>query len=94
MKPNKTTMKPITHIPTKEEKEQAALAQRAQIYLQKQEQYALNAALKMLDKIDGIPTDEQIDTIVKKSAKFADTMLRELFQVDEDKKDSGNEKAE
>ena len=83
-------MKPIAHIPTKEEKEQAALAQRAQIYLQKQESYALNAALKMLDKIDGIPTDEQIESIVKKSAKFADTMLRELFQVDEDKEDSGN----
>jgi predicted naringenin-chalcone synthase len=83
-------MKPIAHIPTKEEKEQAALAQRAQIYLQKQESYALNAALKMLDKVEGIPTDEQIDTIVKKSAKFADTMLRELFKVDEDKKDSGN----
>lgn len=83
-------MKPIAHIPTKEEKEQAALAQRAQIYLQKQESYALNAALKMLDKVEGIPTDEQIDTIVKKSAKFADTMLRELFQVDENKEDSGN----
>lgn len=83
-------MKPIAHIPTKEEKEQAALAQRAQIYLQKQESYALNAALKMLDKTEGIPTDEQIDTIVKKSAKFADAMLRELFKVDEDKKDSGN----
>lgn len=83
-------MKPIAHIPTKEEKEQAALAQRAQIYLQKQESYALNAALKMLDKVEGIPTDEQIDTIVKKSAKFADAMLRELFKVDEDKKDSGN----
>ena len=83
-------MKPIAHIPTKKEQEQAALAQRAQIYLQKQESYALNAALKMLDKVEGIPTDEQIDTIVKKSAKFADAMLRELFKVDEDKKDSGN----
>lgn len=78
------------HIPTKKEQEQAALAQRAQIYLQKQESYALNAALKMLDKTEGIPTDEQIDTIVKKSAKFADAMLRELFKVDEDKEDSGN----
>lgn len=90
MKPNKTTMKPVAHIPTKEEKEQAALAQRAQIYLQKQESYALNAALKMLDRIDGIPTDEEIESIVKKSAKFADTMLSELFQIDEDKEDSGN----
>ena len=90
MKPNKTTMKPIAHIPTKEEKEQAALAQRAQIYLQKQESYALNAALKMLDRVEGIPTDEEIEAIVKKSAKFADAMLREIFKVDEDKEDSGN----
>ena len=88
-KPNTTPMR-AAHIPTKKEQEQTALAQRAQIYLQKQESYALNAALKMLDKVEGIPTDEQIDTIVKKSAKFADAMLRELFKVDEDKKDSGN----
>lgn len=90
MKPNKTTMKPVAHIPTKKEQEQAALAQRAQIYLQKQETYALNAALKMLDKIEGIPTDAEIGSIVKKSAKFADAMLREIFKVDEDKEDSGN----
>lgn len=88
MKPNKTTMKPVVHIPTQEEKEKAALAQRAQIYMQKQEQYALNAALKMIEGI-GIPSDEDIKTIVKKSALFADEMLKELF-MNEDKKDSGN----
>lgn len=79
-------MKPVVHRPTEEEK----LAQRAQIYLQKQESYALNAALKMLEG-KGIPTKDEVEQIVEIADFFAETMLKKLFmKPDEDSKDSDN----
>ena len=82
----KPVMKPAQMQMTEEQK----LAQRAQIYMQKRESYALNAALTML-KEAGVPTDERVDQIVEKSVYFADQLLEKLFKVDENKKDSDNE---
>lgn len=88
MKPNTTTLKKpaIRREPTEEQR----LAQRAQIYMQKRESYALNAALKMLEGYDFTPDGEQLDGIVGAAVTFADKLLEKLFKVDEGKEDSGN----
>lgn len=70
--------------------EEQKLAQRAQIYMQKRESYALNAALKLLEGYDFTPDSEQLDGIVDASVAFADKLLEKLFLDDEGKKDSDN----
>lgn len=86
-----TVMKPVMKPAQMQMTEKQKLAQRAQIYMQKRESYALNAALTML-KEAGVPTDERVDQIVEKSVYFADQLLEKLFKTpDEDKEDSDNE---
>ena len=86
----KSVMKPAQMRMTEEQK----LAQRAQIYMQKRESYALNAALTMLKggAETGIPSEADVERIVEKSIYFADQLLEQLFKTpDEDKEDSDNE---
>lgn len=88
MKPNITTLKkPATR---QELTEEQRLAQRAQIYMQKRETYALNAALKMLEGYDFTPDTDQLDGIVDAAVAFADKLLEKLYKDDEGKEDSGN----
>lgn len=73
--------------------EEQKLAQRAQIYLQKKESYALNAAMKMLEKA-GVPSEKDIDKIVARADYFSDKLLETLFdkpQEDEKSEDNANE---
>lgn len=88
MKPNMNTLKkPATK---QEMTEEQKMAQRVQIFMQKREQYALNAALKMLEGYDFTPDGEQLDGIVAAAVDFADKMLDKLFNENEGKEDSGD----
>ena len=83
-------MKPVVKQPTEEQ----ILAQRAQIYMQKREGYALNAALKMFESCETTPFHHEIDEIVEAADYFADALLKKLFaDPDADKEDSGNKEA-
>lgn len=88
MKPNITTLKKPAM--RQEMTEEQKMAQRVQIFMQKREQYALNAALKMLEGYEFTPDNEQLDGIVDAAVDFADKLLDKLFNEDEGKEDSGD----
>ena len=88
MKPNITTLKKPAM--KQEMTEEQKMAQRVQIFMQKREQYALNAALKMLEGYDYVPDGAQLDGIVEAAVDFADKMLDKLFNENEGKEDSGD----
>lgn len=88
MKPNITTLKKPAM--KQEMTEEQKMAQRVQIFMQKREQYALNAALKMLEGYDFTPDGEQLDGIVDAAVDFADKLLDKLYNEDEGKEDSGD----
>lgn len=87
-----TVMKPVMKPAQMQMTEEQKMAQRAQIYMQKRESYALNAALTMLKGQTEPTATETIDLVVEKSVYFADQLLEKLFKTpDEDKEDSDNE---
>jgi len=88
MKPNITTLKKPAM--RQEMTEEQKMAQRVQIFMQKREQYALNAALKMLEGYDFTPDKEQIGAVVDAAVDFADKLLDKLYNEDEGKEDSGD----
>lgn len=67
--------------------EEQKLAQRAQIFMQKKESYALNAALKMIE-VHKPKTETDMKKIVLLADKFSDLLLETLFKDKEDNEDS------
>lgn len=76
------SQKPTRTVPRQLTEEQR-LAQRAQIYLQKKESYALNAALKMLEGQKTV-SKKAIDKIVENADYFAEQLLEKLFNQPQD----------
>ena len=83
-KPTPTLARPQMQLLTEEQK----LAQRAQIFMQKKESYALNAALKMIE-VHKPKTETDMKKIVLLADKFSDLLLETLFK---DKEDEDSEK--
>ena len=84
-------MQPVMRPAQMQMTEKQKLAQRAQIYMQKRESYALNAALTMMKDKEEV-TSSDIEIITERAIYFADLLLDKLFKApDEDKKDNDNE---
>lgn len=70
--------------------EEEKMMQRAQIYLQKKESYALNASLKLIETMK--PTCEaEMEKIVNLADKFSDCLLETLFKGDENTEEGTDE---
>lgn len=70
--------------------EEQRLEQRAQIFMQKKEQYALNAALKLIE-VRKPKTAKDMEKVVALADTFSTTLLDTLFRVEEKEPNADSE---